>query len=86
MRWAWQGGRSNIAGVARWWPLVWLLLCQHSLFTRKQVVPLFLPEALVYRHNMALCREDVLVVGFVKWVVLIEQLQCKGNIFGFCDS
>lgn len=62
-----------IADVARRWPVFWLSLCQYSLFTRKQVIPLFLPEAIVYRHNMALCGEDVLVIGFVKWVVLIKK-------------
>ena len=71
--------RTYIADVAWWWSVVWLAFFQHSIFTRKHVAPLFLPEALVYRHNMALCGEDVLVIGFVKWVVLIEQLQRMGH-------
>lgn len=75
-----------IADVARWWPVVWPSFCQHSLFTRKQVIPLFLPEALVYRHDMALCGEDVLVIRFVKWVVLIEQLQCKRQSFVYMTA
>ena len=70
-----------IAVVARWWfPVVWLLLGQHCLFTRKLIIPLFLPEALIYRHNVTLCGEDVLVIGFVEWVVLIKQLQRKTEI------
>lgn len=78
--WTVKLARPYIADVAGWWPVVWLSFHQHSLFTGKQVIPLFLPEALVYRHNMALCGEDVLVIGFVKWVVLIKQLQCKRDI------
>lgn len=69
-----------IADVARWRPVVWLSFCQYYLFTRKKILPLLLPEALVYRHDMALCGEDVLVIGFVKWVVLIKQLHWKRDI------
>lgn len=78
--WTVKLARPYIADVAGRWPVAWLSFHQHSLFTGKQVIPLFLPEALVYRHNMALCGEDVLVIGFVKWVVLIKQLQCKRDV------
>ncbi len=80
LQWKWWTVRWTgpyIADIARWWPVVWLFICQSSVFTRKQVIPLFLPEAFVYRHNVALCGEDVLVIRFVKWVVLIKQLQWK---------
>lgn len=61
------------AAVAGKRPAVGPPFCQRPLLARKQVIPLFLPETLVYRHNVALCGEDVSVIGFVKWVVLIKQ-------------
>lgn len=74
--------QTHIAGDI-WMPVIWLCFCKRSVFTWKQFVPLFLSEALVYRYNMALCREDVLIIRLVKWVVLIKQLQCpKETVIG----
>lgn len=64
-----------IADVAGWRPVV--AFSQHSVSTRKPVVAPFLPEVSVYRHNVALCGKDVLVIGFVQRVVFIKQLQCN---------
>lgn len=48
---------------------------QDSVLAGKSVAPLFLPEALVYRHDVTLGGEDVLVVRLVKRIVLVEQLR-----------
>lgn len=82
---SWKWSVRNIAYIAGdiWMPVIWLCFCKRSIFTWKQLVPLFLPEVVVYRHNMALCSEDVLIIRLVKWVVLIKQLQCpKENVIG----
>lgn len=50
---------------------------RHSVLAGKNVAPLFLPEALVYRHDVTLGGEDVLVVRLVKWIVLVEQLRMR---------
>lgn len=71
---------SYITDIAGWWPLVWRSFWQHSRFIRKQVVPIFLPKTFVYRHNVALCSKDVLVIGSVQGVVLIKQLQLKTDM------
>ena len=41
----------------------------------EQVVALLLPEALVYRHHVALGGENVLILRIVQRVVFIEQLR-----------
>lgn len=69
-----------IAGIAGWRALVCPSFWKHSIFVSKQVVPLFFPETFVDRHNMTLCSKDVLVIGSVEWVVLIEQLQLKTDM------
>lgn len=53
---------SYIADIAGWRPLALRSFWQHSIFIRKQLVPLFLPKTFVYRHNVALCRKNVLVI------------------------
>lgn len=68
-----------IAGIAGWRPLICLSFWQLSIFVGK-VVPLLLPETFVYRHNVALCSKDVLVIGSVERIVLIKQLQLKTNM------
>lgn len=67
------GGQSYVACVGGRGAGVRVGQC--PLCTRKGVVPLFVPEALVDRHDVALGGEDVLVVGLVQRVVLIKQLQ-----------
>lgn len=52
---------------------------QQSVLAGEDVAPLLLPEALVYRHDVTLRGEDVLVVRLVKRIVLIEQLQSRKN-------
>lgn len=71
---------AYVAAVISWGPPIRLPSCQQSLVTGEQVAPLLLPEALVYRHDVALCGEDVLVIGLVKRVVLVKQLQSKIEI------
>jgi len=44
------------------------------LFTWELLFPTFLPEALIYRHYMAFCSEDVLILRLVQWVVFIKEL------------
>lgn len=66
--------RPHIADVSRGRLVNRLPFGQRSLFTWEVLVPLFLPEAFVYRHNVTLSCEDVLVIRFVKWVVFIKQL------------
>lgn len=75
-RWSWSvgvGGQSYVACVGGRGAGVRVGQC--PLCTRKGIVPLFVPEALVDRHDVALGGEDVLVVGLVQRVVLIKQLQ-----------
>lgn len=68
-------GDWYIAGIAGRRPLAGPSFRQHAAFIGKHAVPVLLPETLVYRHDVALCGEDVLVVGPVERVVLIEQLR-----------
>lgn len=73
---------SYIADIAGWRTSAMRSFWQHPIFIRKQLVPLFLPKAFVYRHNVALCRKDVLVIRPVERVVLIKQLQLEKDM---CD-
>ncbi len=43
-------------------------------FTWELVFPTFLPEALIYRHYMAFCSEDVLTLRLVQRVIFIKEL------------
>lgn len=68
---------SYVADIAGWRTSALRSFWQDSIFIRIQLVPLFLPKAFVYRHNVALCSKDVLVIRPVQRVVLIKQLQLE---------
>lgn len=53
---------AYIADIAGWRTLALRSFRQHSIFIRKQLVPLLLPKTFVYRHNVALCCKDVLAI------------------------
>ena len=74
-----DGLTPYVACVAR--RILWLILGRLSLLQGEEVLPLFLPEALVYRHDVALGGEYVLVLRLVQRVVLIKELQKKCSSF-----